>query len=277
MQKEEYYISSSSGSKLRIVEWHPEVEVRALLVMVHGYSGHIDRYDHLALTVSRIGIRSIGLDLTGHGKSDGKRAYVERFDDYVQDYKACYALAIEKYPDLPVFLFGHSMGAVTTTAFIIKHQAKVQGVILSGIALFVTDSIPKILVKMSGFVSKWWPSLPTTKLQSKLTSNKAESVARYDSDPLIYHGGIRARTGHELLMAGEWIKAHIQEFTAPVLLLHGADDGLAHVKGSIFFNEQAGSDDKTLHISENGYHEVLHEEETPQILELIINWLQDRI
>lgn len=277
MIKEEQYCLSESGSTIRIVTWRPQKEPKAVLVVTHGYAGHIDRYDLLTHSITQQDIACVGLDLTGHGKSSGKRAYVASFDKYVMDVETCYQQAVHSFPDRPVFLFGHSMGALITTILMIKKQRPTNGVILSGIALFVTDSVPNILVKLSGMASKWFPTLPTTKLKSQLTSSVDESVKRYESDPLIYHGGIRARTGYELMMAGDWAKAHIGQFKAPVLLVHGREDGLANVKGSIFFNDHAGSEDKTLKILDHGYHEVLNDAKTPEVLGLINAWIQARL
>ncbi len=277
MSKEEIFVPSKSGETIRIVQWKPSRNPKALMLIAHGYAGHIDRYDALAMSMLQDGICCIGLDLQGHGKSSGKRAYVERFDDYILDYQTAYDFAVKHYPDLPLFLFGHSMGAVITSLFVIEHQPPIKGVLLSGIALFVTDSIPAVLVKLSGIVSKWWPTLPTTKLKAQLTSSQAQQVARYEEDPLIYHGGIRARTGYELMKAAERTKENISRFLAPVFLIHGESDKLANVEGSKYFYRKAGSTDKKLLLVKEGYHEVLYEKQTAQITGEMLEWMAKRI
>ena len=57
-----------------------------------------------------IGCAVYAIDHRGHGRSAGRRVYVNKFDDYLSDVRTFLKMEREKSPGLPLFLFGHSMG-----------------------------------------------------------------------------------------------------------------------------------------------------------------------
>lgn len=277
MEVKSSFASSSIGTQLRILEWELPNDPKAVVLFTHGYAGHAARYENFAEAMKDSGYICIGIDLTGHGKSGGVRAYIDSFDEYIDDFRTLYDFAVDKYKGLPFFIFGHSMGALVVTTFALKDQPIIKGVILSGIALYVTDSVPNILVKISTLMSKVVPKLPSTKLDAGLISSKKEAVNGYIKDPLIYHGGIRARTGYEFMVAAEWARSQLEHFNYPVLLMHGAEDGLANKQGSIDFHNKAKTSDKTLRLLDGLYHEILNEDSAPEILKEIGEWIDNRL
>ncbi|WP_455731358.1 alpha/beta fold hydrolase, partial [Burkholderia stabilis] len=81
---------------------------RATIALVHGLAEHAGRYATLAGRLNAAGIDVLAIDLRGHGQSPGKRAWVERFDGYLNDADALVAEAARG--NAPLFLMGHSMG-----------------------------------------------------------------------------------------------------------------------------------------------------------------------
>ena len=98
-------------------------------------------------------------------------------------------------------------------------------------------------------------------------------VTDYESDPLVHHGGIPARTGAELNRAMERIRHRMEALEVPLLIMHGTRDLLADPEGSRQLYERAESGDKDLRLYEGLYHEILNEPEKGQVLADMIDWL----
>ena len=137
-------------------------------------------------------------------------------------------------------------------------------------------SIPPLLVRLSGFVGRVAPKLPTIKLDASAISRDPKEVEAYERDPLVYRGGIRARTGAEINRAIEEIKSRMEDVTLPLLIMHGTADRLTEVEGSKQLDARSRSDDKQLKLYEGLFHELLNEPEKEQVLLDIQEWLQNR-
>ena len=96
-------------------------------------------------------------------------------------------------PGKPAFLLGHSMGGEIAIAYAIKYLPELTGVLLSAPSIVLGDDISPVMIKLAAFLSKVAPKLKTIKLDSASISRDTEVIARYDSDPLNYRGGVPAR------------------------------------------------------------------------------------
>src|SRR6185312_74101 len=115
-----------SGVELFLHRWQPapDVELNARIALVHGLGEHAGRYDALAIALNAAGIEVIAIDLRGHGKSSGDRAWVRVFTDYLRDAdELLEACAATPPVATPLFLMGHSMGG-TIAALYAAERAK---------------------------------------------------------------------------------------------------------------------------------------------------------
>lgn len=263
---------------LYLQAWLPEVP-RASMLLVHGLAEHSSRYLHFADKLVKAGIAVFTFDGRGHGKSAAAypTAYFKNYQSYLGDIDALYTKVQSYYPGLPSFLFGHSMGGGLVAAFALGYQPQTQGVILSAPALQPSDDISPLLIKVSGMISALAPKLKVLKLDSRKISRDPKEVMKYDADPFVYHGPIPARTGHELLRMMQGIKARVDGFKYPVLLLHGSDDQLTDPKGSEFFFRNIGSEDKTFHRYPGLYHELINEYEKDVVMEDVLKWMSEKM
>src|SRR6476620_5937712 len=81
--------------------WTP-ADAEATMVVVHGYAEHSGRYAHVAAALNERGYDVWALDHRGHGRSEGVRAYVERFQMFVDDLAAFVDLVRRERPDAPL-------------------------------------------------------------------------------------------------------------------------------------------------------------------------------
>lgn len=256
----EGFFEGVDGCQLYEQEWQPAASV-AVVIMVHGLAEHSSRYTPAATYLS----------------SQGFAVYTFDLRDYLADLGIFISRVQEREPDKPIFLFGHSLGGAIATLFVIRYQPHLSGLLLSAPALKTGSSIPPLLVRLSGLARRIAPKLPTIKLEASAISRDPKVVEAYKQDPLVYRGGILARTGAEINGAIKEIQSRMEEVTLPLLILHGTADRITEVEGSKQLHARAGSEDKQLKLYEGLYHEILNEPEKEQVLENIKGWLRERI
>lgn len=277
MITQEGSIETYDGLNLSTRYWIPEHStVSSLLIIVHGIGEHIARYHHLAECLTQQGVVIAGYDMRGHGLSEGPRAYVRRWSDYISDLNVLVNDTLKNWQDLPVFYLGHSLGGLILTDFLIKYEPKVTGVILSSPALKVSEDLSPVLQKLAPVLSALVPKLKTVPLDTQHISRDPLVVQRYENDPLIYHDGVRARTGGEVLKATKQLQSRISRFRYPVLLMHGTADQLTDPEGSRAFYHTISSEDKALDLLEGWYHELINEPGKDEVLKRISSWISDR-
>jgi acylglycerol lipase len=120
-----------SGLKLYNQAWLPDHNWKAVLVVVHGLADHSGRYMNLVNYLVPKGYAIFSFDQRGHGKSQGCRGYVERFLYYLDDLSAFIDKVHTDHNDIPVFLFGHSLGGTIAATYTADHQTKLAELILS--------------------------------------------------------------------------------------------------------------------------------------------------
>ena len=92
-------------------------DVRAVIVLAHGYGEHARRYDHVAERFGDAGLAMYALDHRGHGRAGGKRVRVRHMDEFVSDFRELVRIARAENPDLKVIVLGHSMGGGIVFAY----------------------------------------------------------------------------------------------------------------------------------------------------------------
>ena len=254
--------------------WHPEGDPRAVLLVVHGYAEHSGRYQPLAEHFVGLGYAVYALDHRGHGRSDGVRADIVRFEDYLADLKTFLEIVKGREPGRQVFLIGHSMGGAIVTLFAARHGEDFDGLITSGAGVKVEGNVSPLLVRLARVVAALAPRLPVVPMDVEAISRHPEVVARYRSDPLNYLGKVRARMGVQMLRAAALIAQELPNITLPILILHGTADRLADPAGSQMIYDGVGSADKTLRLYDGLYHEVFNEPEREQVLADVAAWLE---
>jgi len=130
---------ASDGTQLFEQWWQPVAETKAVLVIVHGIAEHSGRYAYVANYMGGHGYAVATFDLRGHGHSEGDRAYVRSFDEYLSDLDQFLARVREQEPGKAIFLLGHSMGGTIIALFAITRQPGLAGLILSAAAVKLSE------------------------------------------------------------------------------------------------------------------------------------------
>jgi len=277
MESKEGKFLGKKGLNLYYRGWLPQEKPKAVLLIAHGLAEHSGRYTNFADYFASRGYAVYALDHRGHGKSEGTRIYVDRFDDYVTDLRAFHELVRKDYPADRFFLIGHSMGGTIAVAYAIKYQQDLAGLILSGTSLLPAAAAPPLLLIMAGVASALFPKAGLTVLDASAISRDKSVVQAYENDPLVYRGKIPARTAAELARMWRELPSQMSRITLPILILHGSADRLATPQGSKLLYERVSSSDKTIKIYEGLYHEVFNEPERLNVMADVEQWLASHI
>ncbi|HET9117014.1 MAG TPA: alpha/beta hydrolase [Pseudonocardiaceae bacterium] len=261
-----------------------------MIVVVHGIHEHSARYTHLGARLAAAGYAVYAADHRGHGRSDGRRANIERMALILDDLRSFVRFAAERHPDLPVFMVGHSLGGLIALHYAldaVDHGAldraasgsgstSLDGLVVSGPAVTATAG-SALARRLAGVLSALVPNLGVAALDADhKISRDPEVVRAYREDPLVYRGRIKARTGAEILAAMQRLPGRLPRLSVPLLLLHGAEDEICPPTGSMMVHDAVSSPDRTLRRYPGLYHEVFNEPEREAILTDLICWLNDR-
>jgi len=269
--------TGAGGLRIHWQAWEPGGARRAAIVLAHGASEHGGRYGHLLDRVLPAGYCVHALDHRGHGHSGGRRGVIDRLPHALADLDAFVDQVRGEHPDTPLFLLGHSMGGAIALSYAFEHQEKLDALILSSPAAALGSASPveRVLGKLLSAVA---PGLGVLGVDPDHISHDPAEVDAYRADPLVHHGKLPARTVSELTAAIERYPERVGTLTLPLLVIHGADDRLTPPEGSRMVHAGASSQDKTLHVYDGLYHEMLNEvpADRERVLDDLTAWLDER-
>ena len=308
MARNEFTFPSADGrTAIHAVEWTPETEPRAVLVLSHGVSEHILRYEAFAEYLAERGIAVAGHDHLGHGTSVAEGAPRLYFgprgswDWVAEDLYTRRNLAGKRFSGLPVFLMGHSMGSFLARTSLIRYPGTVAGAILMG-----TGQMSPALVAAARLIAanegrktgEKRPSPLVTKLafeayNRKFAPNRTgydwlsaseKNVDRYLADPLcggeVTIGLFREMLdGIALITRRENVRR--MNLNTPVLFVSGEEDPVGDmgrgVRRACAAFRRAGARDVELKLYPGARHEILHEDCWEAVYADIWQWLERKL
>lgn len=251
---------------------------RAIVAIVHGMGEHSGRYgDYVVPRLNEAGFSVIAFDQFGHGKTLGKRGHCPSYEAVLNSVDNLLIKAKEFLgAELPLFLYGHSMGGNVVANYIIKRNTKLKGAVLSSAMLRLAFNPPAWKMAAAKVMKNIYPAFQeSTGLDSKAISRDAAAVLKYEQDPLV-HDKITVNFSLPFFEAGEYAIANADKIKVPALMIHGTADALTDYKGSEAFAKQAG-DKLSLHLYEGGFHELHNEPNKDEVLSDVIAWLNQHI
>ncbi|MCP4722325.1 MAG: alpha/beta hydrolase [Desulfobacteraceae bacterium] len=274
MKHQEGYLKSNRATNIYYQYWLPEKDPKAIILVVHGLAEHSGRYMNLVNHFVPSGYAVYGIDHIGHGKSDGKRVYVERFQDFTKTLKIYFDMIRDWQPEKPIFLIGHSMGGLIGAAYLLEHQDELSGAVLSGPGIKIPDHISKTLILAGKILSILMPKAGVSQLEIEGISRDPAVVDAYINDPLVYTGKITARLATELINTIEHVTKHGAKIRLPIMIAQGSKDKIVDPDGAQFLYDLVSSEDKTINIYDGFYHEIFNEPEHGQVLNDVKQWIE---
>ena len=262
------------GVEIYWQKWVPDGEPRATVVLAHGASEHSARYEHVARAFTERSYSFWALDHRGHGRSGGPRVFFERFEDVVADLHTFIGQAAEELPGRRPYLLGHSMGGAVATAYAIRHDGGLAGLILSNPVASIKTAPGSVLA--GRILSRVAPKLGVYSVPAEGVSKDPEEVRKYVEDPLNYHDKLPARTVAVLSEEVGSFADRASRITVPVLIFYSSTDPIVAPEGSRMLAERVGSADVTIRDWEGLRHEILNEPERDEVIAAMLDWLDLR-
>lgn len=272
MQTLEWTWNSSDALRLYGRGWLPE-KPKAVVCLVHGHGEHVGRYEPVAFALAERGYALFGFDLRGHGNSAGPRGHTPSYEALLDDIQLFCQQVGEHHPELPRFLYGHSMGGNLVINYALRRQPELRGVVATGPWLELAFQPPELQVMLGRLMNRLAPTFTQDSgLDTKALARDERVVQAYESDPLV-HSKISARLFVSMYEAGQWALQHAAMFPLPLLLMHGEADRLTSADASRRFAEAVPAGRCTLRLWSGFYHEIHNEPEKAQVLQTMLDWL----
>ncbi|MEJ2678331.1 MAG: lysophospholipase [Gemmatimonadota bacterium] len=244
------------------------------IIIVHGIGEHVGRYEEFAGAMAGYRISSFGLDLRGHGMSEGRRGHIGSFNVLLQDLDR-FRREVQGLVDMscPLFILGHSMGGLIVTRYLEEYDTGLTGGIIMSPWLATAIETPRWKVTLATTLSRFLPAFPfRTGLDADLLSHDPGEVMRYREDALV-HDHITPRFFTEVSSAMGLALQRSERLHVPLLFLLAGADGLVDTAKAVGFARSLQAVDVTLRVIPDAFHELLHEPERAARYAEIREWI----
>jgi alpha-beta hydrolase superfamily lysophospholipase len=245
------------------------------LVIAHGLGEHSGRYERLARAMAEHDIGCCAVDLRGMGKSQGRRGYVERWQQWVDDYVTLYDNVMEEADGVEVVPLGHSFGGVLLTSAVLRGAVKPERFVLSNPAFRPAAKVPGWKLGLARIANRLTPSLAlSNEVDPELISRDPGVVEAYRKDPLV-HDRLSVRLALEWMAASQEALDQAADITVPFLLIVGSDDRIIDPQGAAEFSARA-TVDHSMKLYPSSYHEPFNDLDAEQVFADLAAWLDRR-
>ena len=300
------FLSENGKTNIHVRSCIPDTPPVGVVQIAHGIAEHVERYDGFARYLADRGWLVVANDHLGHGQSVREESELGFFAENggwelaVGDMRKLYALTHSSRPELPYFLFGHSMGSFLTRTYLIRCPDGLRGAVICGTgqqspalvaggnfmgALEVRRKGPRFrsetLNKLAfGSYNKCFPEQRT---DYDWLSRDTETVDRYIADPLCgfvptaglfsdMMGGIRFISSRKNI--ARMPKA------LPVFFISGDMDPVGEngkgVQRAYNAFLAAGMQDVTMKLYHDCRHELLNELNRDEVMRDVLDWLESK-
>lgn len=257
--------------------WAPK-DPKAVIVAIHGGMAHAGDYVTPALYFKEHGMATVSFDMCGH---DGKkRVDIPGFSSFLDDMALFLKWVKSSYPGLPIFIMGHSMGALIATHLELGRFAKdrdIKGIVLSSPYYVNAIKVPQILQTFSRSLAKMFPKMkvPLESLTHMLTHD-ATITERHHADE---RDNIRAtevsfRFAASLMQAQQDLPKSFSKWVHPVFAVVAGDDKLADAQGAKALFDTIPQNLLQYHHYPDNFHENFNELNRNQIFADIVRWME---
>ena len=295
------------GKEIKYYKWSEVVNPKGIVQIVHGMTEYALRYDYFAKKLCENGYIVYAHDQRGHGETspkDEEKGYIaddEGFDILVENVKELTDVAKKENSNLPIILFGHSMGSFVSQRYIELYGNGIDGVILSG-----TNGKPDRITKLGILISKIEIMLKGRKAKSKLMDKLSfgdfnsnfkptrtdydwlcsvnEEVDKYIESPVC--GFICSTSFYYDLIRGLWKinkKENLNNIpkNLPIYIFAGDKDPVGKFgKGIVKLYDtykSIGIYNLNYKLYSNGRHEMLNENNKDEVIKDLLDWINNKI
>jgi alpha-beta hydrolase superfamily lysophospholipase len=276
MQHSQGTFLGTSKTELFYQTWRPAKPARAVIIGMHGLGDHSGGLCTIVKHVVQMDYAWYGFDLRGHGRSPGIRGHVAKWSDIQKDLEAFLQLVIDREPDRPVFLLGHSLGGLICMDYAIQNPEGLSGIIAISPLLGYSAISPLVKIHL-GLISHVKPAfiLEGQAKNEKLTRD-SEILKILEKDPL-RHNRISAGFWREIDSRRKWVGVHAKYLHVPLLLLYGSEDHVTPAKPIDRFFQTMSFVEKERHDYKDSRHRPFDDLNRMEVLGHLAAWLTPRL
>jgi alpha-beta hydrolase superfamily lysophospholipase len=309
MTSKTFKFVDQDGFEIFVFNWLPKnlKKAKGVIQIAHGMGEHASRYERFAKALTAAGYIVFANDHRGHGrtaKNLDNFGYIgdkDAFNGMVRDMYHLNGIIHNKFPKLPVILFGHSMGSLLAQSFIETYKFRVNGVILSGASgpegsvmnLGILIAILQGMIKGKKYRSvllskmvfgKYNKSFKPSRTLFDWLSRDKKEVDLYVADP--YCGGIFPTSFFRFLFSGVqqiYRPGNLKKIPRdlPMYVFSGEKDPVGHntkgVMKMLHLFSDLGIKDISYHFYKNARHEMLNETNRNEVMKNVITWLNKQV
>jgi acylglycerol lipase len=272
-------IVARDGARLPLRRWDAETGTpRAVVVALHGMSDYSNAFDMPGKVWAKLGITTLAYDQRGFGLSDRPGLWAGA-DAMRADLHDAIAAARVRYPGVPVFALGESMGgAVVLTALGSDNPPAADGIILVAPAVWSRGDMPLTYRAALFLAAHLVPGMILSnnaagRVVKIVPSDNVPMLIALGKDPL-FQKRTRTDTLYGLVNLMDEARTAPQRIGAapPILFLYGAHDQIIPAKPTQAVIAALGSRATVKHY-EQGYHMLLRDLEGEQVDRDVAAWI----
>jgi alpha-beta hydrolase superfamily lysophospholipase len=268
--------SAGQGVQRRVHVWEPAAP-RAVILAIHGGMAHGGDYVTPALYFRQHGIATVAYDLCGH--QDACRVDIPGFNTFLDDSLLFLQWVKQQYPGLPIYVMGHSMGALIATHLGLGHfagETAIKGYILSSPYYVNAIKVSPVLLALAGVLEALAPRMkvPLESLTNQLTHDSSITARHHDDE----RDGIRAseitvRFGNALTKAQQGLAARMPSWSQPLFAVVAGADQLADADAAEAMLKSVPASLLTYQRYPQNFHENFNELNREEIFADILAWM----
>ena len=274
----DHHFFTRDGLDLPVRIWLPDGKPKAVILGLHGFNDYSKAFVEPANFWTRSGIATYAYDQRGFGEAP-HRGYWSGVSALADDADDMARLLHRRYPDVPLFVLGESMGgAVAAVAAARDKDLPVAGIILAAPAVWARDTMNPF---QSGLLWIAAHSVPWMTVTGRglniLPSDNIAMLRALARDPLVIKE-TRIDTIYGLADLMDAAMADAARIRIPALALYGDKDEVVPRDPSLDFLAQLTRADPSARavIYPKGYHMLLRDLEADVVMKDVAAWIANR-
>jgi acylglycerol lipase len=240
------------------------------VVLVHGLSEHSGRYEHVGAWLAEAGLQVHAYDHRGFGGSGGRRGDVRRWGLLLDDLEG--RVAGVRRPDVPLVLYGHSMGGLLCAEYAESDRPQPDAMVLSSPGL--ESGHARWLRWAAAVLGRLLPWVSVSGGDDFSVLSRDPAVGEtFRRDPLVFNRQT-FRFGMEAFAAQARTRGGIGRIHVPTLVIHGDNDWLVPPSASEALGRLPGV---TRRLYPGLRHELHNEPEGRAVVADVVAWLRGRL